>query len=326
MNILVTGANGFVGLSLCQEIVSKEWSVWGTVRSLSQANALPSKVQSILIDSLVNAKLLENVLSEIDCVVHLAARVHQMNDIAVDPLEAFREVNTHATANLARLATAKGVKRFVYISSIKVNGEGNNFSTKQTDNSSNVYTEEDLPTPQDPYGISKLEAEQSLHQIASETGLEVVILRPPLIYGPKVKANFLQLLRLVKLGIPLPFGSIKNARSLLYIGNFVNAISTCIDHPKAAGQTFLISDGEDVSTPELIRRIAKALGQRDRLFSMQYSWLESIGRLTRKSSTIERLTGSLRVNSRKIQQTLNWKPPFTLEQGLQATADWYLSR
>jgi nucleoside-diphosphate-sugar epimerase len=242
-----------------------------------------------------------------------------MKDRATNPLAAFREVNTYGTATLAKEAAFRGVKRFIYISSIKVNGEGSGNSYAYT------YTEESLPNPQDPYGQSKLEAEQALDRIVSETGLEVVTLRPPLVYGPKVKANFLQLLRLIKKGVPLPLSSVNNARSLLYVGNLVDAILTCLSHPNAAGQTFLLSDGEALSTPELIRRLAKAMKQPDRLFPVPPSFLQKIGKLTGKSTTVERLLGSLTIDNSKIQQTLNWKPPFTVDRGLQATVDWYLN-
>jgi nucleoside-diphosphate-sugar epimerase len=318
MNILVTGANGFVGSALCQEIASStNWSIYGTMRSHQQTIALLPTVRPIIIDSLTSTNSYQKILSEIDCVVHLAARVHMMKDRATNPLAAFREINTYGTANLAKEAADRGVKRFIYISSIKVNGEesGNGCA----------YTEESLPNPQDPYGQSKLEAEQALDRIASETGMEVVILRPPLVYGPKVKANFLQLLRIVKKGVPLPLSSINNARSLLYVGNLVDAILTCLSHPNAAGQTFLLSDGEDLSTPELIRRLAKAMKQPDRLFPVPPSFLKKIGKLTGKSTTVERLLGSLTIDNSKIQQTLNWKPPFTVDRGLQATVDWYLN-
>ena len=320
MNILVTGSSGFVGLALCNAVASKEWSVYSTVRSQEKAVILPAKVKPVIIDSLTWTNSLKAILSEIDCVVHLAARVHLMKDPATNPLAAFREVNTYETVALAKAAAAHGVKRFIYISSIKVNGEGQNLSQKNK-----PYTEEDLPNPQDPYGQSKLEAEQNLQKIASDSELEIVILRPPLVYGPRVKANFLQLLHLIKKGIPLPFSSVANARSLLYVGNLVDAILTCLSHPNAVGQTFLLSDGEDLSTPELIRRLAKAMRQPDRLFPVPPSFLEQIGKLTGKSATVERLLGSLTIDSSKIQQTLNWKPPLTIERGLQATVDWYLN-
>lgn len=318
MNVLITGASGFVGSVLCQALASTEWLVYGTVRSHQQAHTLPPTVKPVIIDSLTSTKPWKDILSEIDCVVHLAARVHLMKDRATNPLAAFREINTYGTTALAKEAVSHGVKRFIYISSIKVNGE-----ESERDR---YYTEQQPPNPQDPYGQSKLEAEQSLHQVASETGLEVVILRPPLIYGPGVKANFLQLLHLVKAGIPLPLSRVNNSRSLLYVGNLADAIVTSISHPSAAGQTFLLSDGEDLSTPELVRRLAKAMKQPVRLLPMPPSFIEQMGKLTGKSATVKRLLGSLMVDSSKIQQTLNWSTPFTVDHGLQSTVDWYLSQ
>ena len=228
------------------------------------------------------------------------------------------QVNTIATLSLARQAATAGVKRFIYLSSIKVNGEGL---------SERAYTEQDPPQPSDPYSQSKWEAERGLMEIAAETGLEIVIIRPPLVYGPKVKGNLQQLLRAIKLGLPLPLGAVKNSRSLVYVGNLVDAILTCTSHPAAKNQTFIVSDGEDLSTPELIRRLAtharKLPGaSRAKLFTLvpiPPQLLISIGKFTGKASTIEKLLGSLTVDSTYIQKTLNWHPPFTVDQGLDQT-------
>jgi len=246
-------------------------------------------------------------------VTHLAARVHIMNDTVTDPLTEFRKVNVDGTLKLARDAAVAGVRRFVYISSIKVNGE----------ESSESYTPDSPASPSDPYGISKWEAEVGLHKIASETGLEVVVVRPTLVYGPGVKANFLNMMKIICKSIPLPFASIRNRRSLIYVGNLVDALAVCATHPDAAGKTYMVSDGEDVSTPDLIRRTASALGVPVRLLPFPVSLMKLLGKLTGKGGVVNRLTGSLTVDSSKIRRELGWVPPFTMEEGLLETAAWY---
>jgi nucleoside-diphosphate-sugar epimerase len=321
MNILITGANGFVGKVVCDRIRSHYpiftsiYAVYRNPERLANTSLHP-QIYPILSPSLDELARNTELLSKIDCIVHLAARVHQMNDRVSDPLAEFRSVNTTATYNLAKAAAQSSVRRFVYLSSIKVQGE-------ETPTIS-PYTELSVPDPQDPYGISKWEAEQKLKHLANQTGLEVVILRPPLVYGPRVKANFLQMIRTVHKGIPLPLGLIRNKRSLVYVENLADAIINAVIHPAAANQTFLISDGEVVSTPQLIQRVAQALGCSPRLFPIPVSWLRLIGKLIGKSTTVSRLTGSLVVDSHKICSTLNWTPPYTIDQGLKATADWYL--
>jgi UDP-glucose 4-epimerase len=249
------------------------------------------------------------MLSGCDAVVHLAARVHMMRDDVLDPLALYREINTEATLNLARQVAEVGVKRFVFLSSIKVNGEGGDAA----------YRENDAPAPADAYAISKWEAEQGLRQIARDTGLEIVILRPPLVYGPGVKANFLRLMQWVRKGWPLPLGAIRNRRSLLYLGNLVDAIRLCVEHPDAAGQTFLLDDGEAVSTPDLIRAVAHAIGQTARLLAVPVRVIEFVGVLFGKRAAVARLTGSLWVDSSLIRSRLNWTPPYSMEAGLAAT-------
>jgi len=248
-------------------------------------------------------------LAGCNAVVHLAARVHLMHDTAQDPLALYRATNTEATLNLARQAAQAGVKRFVFISSIKVNGEG----------CDTPYRETDVAAPEDAYAMSKWEAEQGLQRIAQETGLEIVILRPPLVYGPGVKANFLRLMRMVQRGWPLPLGAIRNRRSLLYLGNFVDAICLCVEHPAAAGQTFLLDDGAPVSTPQLVRAVARAMGRPARLLAVPVGVLELAGALLGKRKAVARLTGSLCVDSSAIRLRLGWKPPFSMEAGLAAT-------
>ncbi|BAS59593.1 NAD-dependent nucleoside diphosphate-sugar epimerase/dehydratase [Leptolyngbya boryana NIES-2135] len=306
MNFLITGATGFVGSALCQLLEHSEHTVYGVVRSDA---VLPPSVTPILVSSI--AELDDHpILPQIDVVIHLAARVHQMNDTAADPLSEFRAVNTEATKSLAIAAATAGVKRFVYLSSIKVNGDGQ----------ASPYTERSTPQPADAYGISKWEAECALNEIAATTDLEIVILRPPLVYGAGVKANFLNLMNLVKTGIPLPLGGIHNQRSLVYVGNLVDAIVTCATHPQAAGQTFLVSDSTDVSTPELVRKISESMRKPVRLMPISPVILTNLARILGKTATLDRLFGSLTIDSSKLRQTLNWQPPFTLEQGLEQTA------
>lgn len=257
----------------------------------------------------------KEALHDVEIVIHLAARVHILRDNDPKPLDAFRRVNVAGTENLARAAAAGNVKRLVYVSSIKVNGEETAGDRR--------YAETDIPAPHDPYGISKWEAEQVLHRVARETGLEVVIIRPPLVYGAGVKGNFVQMMQAVARGLPLPFAAVRNRRDLLYVGNLVDAMIVCATHPAASGQTFLLSDGEPVSTPELLRRLAAALGTAPRVFPFPPTLLALAGRLTGKSAQLARLLGSLQVDSGKIRRELNWTPPYTLEQGLHATAEWY---
>lgn len=313
MDILVTGANGFVGKTLCKRVASNGWQARGTVRYAEQAVGLPTGVEAVQIKSIDADTDWSDAVSGVDAVVHLAARVHVMNDTSSHPLSAFRQVNVAGTERLAQMAAINGVKRFVYVSSIKVHGEG----------CEKPFTEHDIPAPADPYGVSKWEAEQVLHKVAKDTGLEVVIFRPPLVYGPGVKANFLSLFKIVDRGVPLPLASVKNHRSLIYLGNLVDAITVCINHPNVAGQTYLVSDGRDVSTPELIRRVAVALDRPTKLLPFPPFLMRFAGKLLGKSDAIERLVGSLTIDSSKIQRELGWKPPYTMEQGLKETAEWF---
>lgn len=314
MNILITGANGFVGRTLTKRLRAAGHAVRGAVRSVS-LNDMP-EIETVAVGDCGSETEWTPALSGIDTVIHLAARVHLMDDQAADPLAAFRLVNVAGTMQLARQAAKAGVKRLVFVSSIKINGE----------ESPTPYTENSPCTPRDPYAISKMEAELALHALERKIGLEVVIVRPPLVYGPGVKANFLKVLQLVVKGIPLPFASIRNQRSLVYVENFADALAVCAVHPTAAGQTYLVSDGEDVSTPKLIRQIASALGVPARLLPFPVSLMHLAGKLTGKSGELNRLTGSLTVDISKIRRELDWKPPFTMEEGLKETAEWFKKR
>lgn len=312
--MLVTGASGFVGQSLCVDAIRRGWSVTAALRKSDAA--LPD-CEAALIGQVDETTPWAGALRDIEVVVHLAARVHVMKDTATDPLAEFRKVNVVGTEHLARSAAAAGVKRLVYVSSIKVNGEETVEDRR--------YTEQDVPQPQDPYGISKWEAEQALHRVADETGLEVVIVRPPLVYGAGVRGNFLQMLGAVARGLPLPLGSISNQRDLVYVGNLVDALMACATHPAAVGQTYLVSDGEPVSTSELLHRLAEAMHVPSRVFPFPPSLLKLAGGVLGKSAQVERLLGSLQVDSDKIRRELAWQPPYSLQQGLQETAAWYQS-
>jgi UDP-glucose 4-epimerase len=302
MKILVSGANGFVGSALCRHLKAHGQVVLPAIRRASGIT------DEAVIGDINGTTGWTMALKVCDAVVHLAARVHVMDDTAQDPLALYRATNTEGTLNLAWQAAAAGVKRFVFISTIKVNGEGGDAP----------YRETDVPAPEDAYAISKWEAERGLAQIAKETGLEVVIMRPPLVYGPGVKANFLRLMQTVRAGWPLPLGAIHNHRSLLYLGNFVDAIRLCVEHPAAAGQTFLVDDGEPVSTPELIRALAYAMGQPARLLAVPVGTLELAGALLGKRAAVARLTESLYVDSSFIRSRLGWVPPYSMAAGLAA--------
>lgn len=312
MMILVTGADGFVGSALCDRLRNKALPVRSVVRKLKPGSDSDLNVPIGDISAGTDWALALNAVTE---VVHLAARVHVMNDNSPDALAEFRRINVEGTVNLASQAAAAGVRRFIFLSSIKVNGEGT--SPKR------LFSSNDIPRPENSYGISKHEAEQVLRQIEAETGMEVVILRPPLVYGPGVKGNFLRLMQAIDKYRPLPLGAVHNQRSLVYLGNLVDAIRLCLTHPKAAGKNFLVSDGDDVSTPELARRIAAALGRRPFLLSVPVSWMQWAGRVLDKQAAVDRLLGSLCVDIKPLQEELGWTPPYTMQEGLEVTAKWY---
>lgn len=313
MKYLVTGANGFVGQALCATLLEHGHDVCGAVRRPDAA--LNLKVSRVIVGEISSQTDWSAALADVDTIIHLAARVHVMSETARDPLEAFRRANVRGTEHLARSAALHGVKRLVYVSSIKVNGEETPAAQR--------YTELVAPAPKDPYGVSKWEAEQTLHSVAKETGLEVVIVRPPLVYGPGVKGNFERMLSMLHKGLPLPLASVKNLRSLVYVENLVDALRVCAIHPAAACQTYLVNDGEDISTSDLLRLLGIAMAKPARLLPCPASLLRLAGILLGKSEEIARLLGSLQIDSSKIQSELNWHPPYTRQQGLQATADWY---
>lgn len=339
MKFLVTGANGFVGKPFCAELLRQEHAVCAAVRAVG---APIENIEMAAVGSIGGMTDWVAALHGVEVVIHLAARVHVMREDAADPLAEFRRVNVAGAEHLARQAARAGVKRLVYVSSVKVNGEST-LSPSPSDGTTShstrppkvgdqvagypasgggeplCFTELHVPAPQDAYGLSKWEAEQALHRVAQETGLEVVIVRPPLVYGAGVKGNFAQMLKVLAKGIPLPLASVRNLRSLIYVGNLVDALILCATQPAAAGQTYLVNDGEDVPTPDLLCWLGEAMGRPARLFPCPPGLLRLAGYVVGKSAQVERLTGSLRVDSSKIRQELGWRPPFSLREGLRLT-------
>ncbi len=320
--IFVTGANGFVGQRVCRSLQAAGCGVRGAVRHISGLNevhaaeALDAKdvVQVGNIDGATDWSL---ALDGIDTVVHLAARVHVIQEVSKNPLESFRSVNVNGTERLARMAIKNGVKRFVYISSISIHGN----STEER-----AYVEDDQAHPHSPYAVSKWEGELILKKIAAESRLELVIVRPPLVYGAGVGGNFLRLMQLAHKGLPLPLKSIKNRRSFIGIENLADLIVHCVVNSSAAGETFVASDGEDLSTPDLISRVAKLMGRRARLFPVPVSILRALGRVSGKEDVLDRLCNSLCVDASKARSVLNWKPRIPLDMGLERTVRWYMDR
>ena len=312
-NILVTGATGFIGKSLLLNLVAKHFSVSALVRH-SDAD-LPQSVTKIGVADITLVSDWRPILKNIEIIVYIAARAHIMNDDSLNPLAEFRKVNTEATLTLARQAAQAGVKRFVFISSIGVNGN----------NSIQAYTELAIPNPQEPYAESKYEAEQGLLALAKETGMEVVIIRPPLVYGPGVKANFAAMIKWVNKGIPLPLGAVNNQRSFVALENLVSFITCCIEHPKAANEIFLISDGADVSTTELLRKVAHACGKKAWLLPVPVSLMTMAAKLIGKKEVANRLFGSLQVDSSKSRDLLAWKPVITMDEQLKKIAEVYFN-
>ncbi|MCL6419730.1 UDP-glucose 4-epimerase family protein [Aestuariirhabdus haliotis] len=315
--ILLTGATGFVGSRILQYLLSSQR--YGVIAALrNDHTGLPTGVLKTAVGNIDSSTDWDQSLLGCEVVIHSAARVHVMNDNTDDPLLEFRRVNVEGTLNFARQAAKKGIRRFIFISSIKVNGE------ETTPGS--PYCADDIPDPRDPYGISKMEAEQGLRNIADSSNMEVVIIRPVLVYGPEVKANFHTMMKWLYKGVPLPLGSINNSRSLVALDNLVDLIVHCIDCPTAANQTFLVSDGEDLSTTELLRKMSRALGKPDRLIPMPSILLKFVAALFGKRSMSQRLCGSLQVDITKTQELLKWTPPVSVETALQNTADHFLEQ
>jgi nucleoside-diphosphate-sugar epimerase len=316
MRLLVTGASGFVGSAVLRRCALRgELKVRGAVRRNSAQ--LPAGVESATVNGLSHDTNWSEALTGVDAIVHAAARGHVMRDPAADPLSEYRNVNVAGTMNLANQAVEAGVRRFIFLSSIKANGEDSPPATP--------FTAESIPAPIDPYGISKLEAETALRRLAERTGLELVIIRPVLVYGPGVKGNFLSIMRMVNRGIPLPLGAIHNRRSLVGLDNLVDLILLCRQHQAAINQTFMVSDGEDLSTTALLRRTAAALGRPARLMPVPTWVLWTAARILGKPGFARRLCGSLQVDISKTRQLLGWTPPVSVDDGLQATARHFLA-
>ncbi|MBT0962328.1 SDR family oxidoreductase [Denitromonas sp. IR12] len=317
MRVLVTGASGFVGQAVIRRLQRDEGvAVRGAFRTLP-ASAFDG-IETSPVGDLGPHTDWRGALVDVDLVVHCAARVHVMHDTEADPLAAYRRSNVEGTLHLARSAVAAGCRRFVFISSIKVNGE----ATVPGE----PFSEASAPAPLDPYGVSKLEAEQGLFALAEETGLEVVVVRPPLVYGPGVKANFRSMMRWLQRGVPLPFGAIDNRRSLVGLDNLADLVVCCATHPAAANQVFLAGDGEDLSTSELLRRVARALGRPARLLPVPAAWMSAAARLVGRQALATRLCGSLQVDTSKARTVLGWQPPDTVDEGLRKTAVDFLAR
>ena len=310
--ILVTGATGFVGNALFRRLLLDDTARPVVVAARRSNYQWPDRVLPRITGDLDPNTDWSNTLEGVVAVVHCAARVHVMADKSANPLDEFRRVNVQGTLNLARQAAAAGVKRFVFVSSIKVNGEATMEGTS--------FFADDAVAPVDPYGISKLEAEQGLRELSAQTGMETVVIRPPLVYGPGVKANFAAMMRWLQRGVPLPLGALNNQRSLVALDNLVDLIVTCLTHPQAANQTFLVSDGEDVSTTELLRRMGKALGSPARLIPVPASFLKLAATMVGKQDMALRLCGSLQVDIEKTRHLLGWRPPLSLDEGLRRAA------
>ena len=313
--ILVTGATGFLGSALVKYLVTKpHYNIAAAIRN--KEVDITSDYESISVGNIQKNTVWTEALSGVDVVIHTAARVHMMSEASLNPLEEFRRVNTKGTLNLAKQAAKSGIKRFIYISSIKVNGE--------ITLPSSPFTPDDIFIPTDLYALSKYQAEQGLLKLAKETQMEVVIIRPPLVYGPNVKANFLSMMKWLYKSVPLPFSSIHNKRSLVALDNLVDLILTCIAHPTAANQVFLVSDGEDLSTTELLNRVAIALGKNPSLLPVNQQLLELGLKLVGKKDLAQRLCGSLQVDISKAKKLLNWTPPVSVDEGLLKTTKHFL--
>ena len=310
-DVLVTGASGFVGTRLCSALDDARISYRRALRSARGANS-----NDVVLGEFGPDTDWRQALRGVRAVVHLAARTHVMHDPASDPLEEYRRINVAATKRLAETAASQGVHRFIFLSSIKVNGE------RTIDR---PFRESDQPRPEDPYGVSKLEAETELQRIAASSSMGATILRPPLIYGPGVKANFLALMRAIHKGVPLPFASIDNRRSLVFVGNLVSAIVACLRDDRARSKVFLVSDGEDLSTPGLVRGLAGHMGRRSRLLPFPPMLLRGLATMSGQRAKAGRLIDSLQIDSSSIRETLGWTPPYSTGQGLDETAQWFVS-
>jgi nucleoside-diphosphate-sugar epimerase len=313
LRILVTGANGFIGMHVCRLLVESGYFVRAAVRKKERASGL--SISQIAEVGEVDAHTKwEGALEGITTVIHLAARAHVLREHSRDPVMEFRNINVAGTESLARACVGVGIKRIVFMSSVGVNGERTDIKP---------FTEDDAPSPKTPYAISKWEAEKVLIEITRNNGLEYTIIRSPLVYGPRVPGNFFRLLNVIDKKIPLPFAKIDSMRSFIGLGNLVDVIKLCISHPNAANQSFLVSDGEDISTTELIVRLSEGLDKRPRLFHLPYKYVRGCLKLVGKADMADKLYSSLQVNTEKMRTVLGWQPSCTLNNGLQEMALWY---
>lgn len=312
MKVLVTGATGFVGRALCSQLARRGHEVRGSARAIAR-DAVPAGVTMVAVGAAGPTTDWTPAVEGVDAVVHLAGRVHILEDTAADALAEYRRANVEGTRSLASAALRAGARRLVFLSSAKVHGE----------RSVRPFTELDAPHPEDAYAVSKLEAEEALKEVLAGGRTEWTILRPPLVYGPGVRANFLRLLRTVARGVPLPLAGIDNRRSLIYLGNLMDAIEGCLDEEGAGGRTWLVSDGEDLSTPELVRRLARALNRPAWLVPVPVRLLRLAGALSGKAGAVDRLVDSLQVDATAIRSALHWKPRYSVDQGLLETALWF---
>jgi nucleoside-diphosphate-sugar epimerase len=311
--VFITGASGFVGSVLCRRLSREGIPIRAGVRKISDCVKQPIGCEVIETGDIVEFKDWKAALSEVKTVVHLASRVLKRRQKTVNSAALYRLVNIEASLRLARSAAAFGVRRFIYLSTVKVHGEEAKYP----------YIESSPASPKDAYAGSKWEAEQGLLEIGEKFGIEIIILRPPLVYGPFVKSNFYSLMQLIDKGVPLPFDSLRNRRSLVYVGNLEDAIFTCIDHQNAGGKIFMVSDGEHLSTPDLIRRLARAMGKPARLFPVPSALLLRVAKLPGRLKSLSKITGSLTVDNSKIRNDLEWTPPFSVEEGIRETMAWY---
>lgn len=312
MNILVTGAGGFIGRPLCGHLLDHGHSVRAAVR---RPGMCPEGVDVVLVGGIHGDTDWGGSLDGVNAVVHLAARVHRLNDDVRDPEAAYKTVNTDGALRLAEAAVAAGCRRFVFFSTVKVLGEAGDFDGSG-----------DAKASQDPYGRSKFAAEEGLRKISASTGMGVVCIRPPLVYGPGVKANFLRLMRWVQRGVPLPLGAVSNRRSLVYVRNLADAVICVLEAGRLPGFAYSVTDGEDVSTAALIRRIASAMGKPSRLIACPAGLLRWVGTLSGKGAEVRRLTESLTVSDAAFQKDFNWRRPYTMQEGIQETVNWFMNR
>lgn len=309
--VLVTGASGFIGKTLCKRLSENGFKVKAIYRP--SAKPIPDYVNPVFVDSIDKDTPWKQILEHVDIVIHTAARVQLMKDVSENPLEEYRKVNYYGTARLAEEALKNGVDLFIHLSTAKVNGEGQN----------EPYAETDPETPLDPYGVSKLEAEKKLLELAKGSQMKVVNLRFPIVYGPGVKANFYSLIKIVKKKIPLPLKRIPNKRSFLYVENLCHALITLIKKEKNLSSLYFISDKEPLSSEEVIEKIALALGCRPRLFYFPLFLLNLLAKITGKTKVIDRMAGSFTLNISKFRNELQWEPPYSMDQGLKETINWF---